>query len=90
MLRTCAGHRIAGSPGSVSAPLRPVSERERVVPPFDHRVGHARLREVMRQRFRLGGGGGGKAVAQNLRHAAMQDLPAALGKRRRDSARASI
>jgi hypothetical protein len=46
--------------------------------PFDRRVGHARLREVMGQGFRLGGGGIGKAVAQDFRDAAMQDLAAAL------------
>jgi hypothetical protein len=33
----------------------------------------------MRQGFRLGGGGIGKAVAQNLCDAVMQDLAAALG-----------
>ncbi len=34
-----------------------------LAPPFDRRVRHARLREVVRQRFGLGGRGVGKAVA---------------------------
>ena len=49
-----------------------------LAPPFDRGVGHARLREVMREHFRLGGGGVGEAVAQNLRDATMQDLAPAL------------
>ena len=45
-----------------------------LAPPFDGRVGHARLREVISERFRLSRGGVGEAIAQDLCRAAMQDL----------------
>jgi hypothetical protein len=45
-----------------------------LAPPFDRRVGHARLREVISQRFRLGGGRISEAVAQSLGDAAVQNL----------------
>jgi hypothetical protein len=37
-----------------------------LAPPFDRRVGHAPLREVVRQHFRLGPGSLGEAVAQDF------------------------
>ena len=49
-----------------------------LAPPFDRGVGHAGLREVIRERFRLGGRGVGEAIAQNLGDAAVQDLAPAL------------
>ena len=49
-----------------------------LAPPFDGGVGHARLREMMRQRFRLGRRRIGEAVAQNLGDAAVQNLAPAL------------
>jgi len=49
-----------------------------IAPPFDRRVGQARLSEVMRKRFRLGRRNGGEAIAQTLGDAAVQNLAPAL------------
>jgi hypothetical protein len=49
-------------------------------PPFDGRVGQTRLREVMRQHFRLGRRSVREAIAQNLGDAPMEHLPPTLEK----------
>src|ERR1700756_1690675 len=50
----------------------------RCAPPFDGGFGHPCLREVMREKLRLGCSGGGKLIAQDLTRAAVQSLATAL------------
>ena len=49
-----------------------------LAPPFDGGIGQAGLSKVMRQHFGLSRRLVGKAIAQSLRYAAMQDLAPAL------------
>src|SRR5262249_13241617 len=50
----------------------------RFIAPFDGHFSEPRLSEVMRQQFRLGRGGVGKPIPQNLSRATMQSLATAL------------